>query len=133
MVKCHHGFANCMKRTDSAGTCTPCNSAAWIAAVLSEVEEVVAVCEQIWRWRKGFLLSLECIWATSPEIVVHYLASICMCKSIIRSILMSAGAPTKAEITTKEARAMAGPHSSLRYLVCPSISKCLPLAPCIIW
>ena len=38
------GFAICTKRTDSAGTYTPCNSAAWTTSVPPEVEEVVVVC-----------------------------------------------------------------------------------------
>ena len=35
------GFTTCTKQTDSAGTCIPCNSAASVDPVESEVEEVV--------------------------------------------------------------------------------------------
>ena len=44
MVWLFQGFTTCMKRTDSAGTCTPCSSAARAVPVVSEVEVVVVVC-----------------------------------------------------------------------------------------
>ena len=138
-VWCNQGFTNCTKQTDSAGTCTPCNNAAWNIPVLSEVEEEVTVCvddDSMEMW-VGLVVeegsSLTWSVCTSVRILVHHSVSICTSNCIIISIPVSAGVPDKPEITTNEARLMAGLHFGLRYLVCPATGKGLPFALRMAW
>ena len=138
-VCCSQGFAIFTKQTDSTGTCSPCSKAAWIALELSEVELVVAVCvtddeTEVWVGL-GSAESALLAWKLliGLKVTVHQASSICTWSGTIKSILMSTGVPDNPEMTAKDARSVAGPHSSLKYLICCAISKGFSLVTRMTW
>ena len=128
------GFTTCMKRTNLAGTCTPCNSAASTTLALSKVELVVAVCDAVLVEKLAEVAvevesSCACNVCIGCGMAVQLAASISTHKGTIKSIPIRVGVPANPIITTKGAWPIAEPHFSHRYHVCPAIGKVLPLAP----
>ena len=116
----------------------PCNSAARDNSVVSEVEEVVAVCVDVSveTWAGAALEEVSacalsvCIgW----DVAVQLAVSMRKHKWTIRSIPMRAGVPASPMITTKDARPVTEPHFSCKYQVCPAIGNGLPLVPRMAW